>query len=125
VEEVTGDLFFSYLNLDQVSDRINVKSNYGDIKLLAVDEGFQRMDFASQYSDITLYLGQDHLYNLDITRDDRSQIISSADLISKDETPAAGAEKTYRVAISAGKSGKPAVPVAITIKAGKIYLMGK
>lgn len=122
--EITGDAFFSYLSLDKVTSKINLKTNYGDFKLLDISPSFLRMDFTSQYSDITLYLNAEHLYEFEITRDDRSQVISSASLISKKEDPVEGMEKTFRSFISAGKDGKPKAPFTINIKSGKIYLMG-
>ena len=122
--ELAGEAFFSYLSLDKVTSKINLKTNYGDFKLLDVSEASIRMDFSSQYSDITLYLDNEHLYEFDITRDDRSQVISSVNIISKKEEAVAGADKTFRAEITAGMAGKPKVPVTINIKSGKIYLMG-
>jgi len=122
--DLTGDAFFSYLNLDKVTSKINLKTNYGDIKLLDITGTFLRMDFNSQYSDITLHLDDDHLFEFVITRDDRSSVISSVNLISKNEEQVPGAEKSFRSEISAGKADKPKVPVYINIKSGKIYLMG-
>jgi hypothetical protein len=122
--EISGEAFFSYFNLDKVTSKINLKTNYGDIKLLGISESFLRMDLSSQYSDITIYLNEDHLYEFDIIRDERSQILSSTNVISKKEEPVAGVEKTFHATISAGKAGQPKVPVSINIKSGKIYLMG-
>ena len=122
--ELTGDAFFSYLSLDKVTSKINLKTNYGDFKLLDISESFLRIDFSSQNSNITLYVNDEHLYEFDITRDDRSEVITSLKLISSKEEPVAGVEKSFRSAISAGMAGKPRVPVTINIKSGKIYLMG-
>ena len=123
VGEVTGDSFFSYLNLDKVLSRINLKTNDGDIKILGISENFSRMDFSSQYSDINIYLDDNHFYEFDITRDDRSEVAASATLISKQEEPVAGMDKTYRSTITAGQANKPKVPVMIVIKSGKIYIL--
>jgi hypothetical protein len=122
--ELTGDAFFTYLSLDKAMSKVNLKTNYGDFKLLDISDSCLRMDFTSQYSDITLYVNEEHFYEIDITRDDRSSVISSANLIAKNEEPVAGVEKTFHASISAGKPGKPKVPVTINIKSGKIYLMG-
>jgi len=121
--EITGDLFFSYLSLDKVSSKINLKTNYGDIKIMDVSEAFLRMDFSSQNSDVTLYLDEDHLFDMEIIRDDRSEVISSMDIISKSEVPVEGVEKTYKATLTAGKQGKPRIPVAINLKSGKLFLM--
>jgi len=122
--ELTGDVFFSYLSLDKATSKINLKTNYGDFKLLDISETFLRMDFFSQYSDITLYLNDEHLYELDITRDDHSQVISSTALLSQKEDPVDGVDDTFRSVITAGNPVKSKVPVNIHIKSGKIYLMG-
>jgi hypothetical protein len=123
--EISGDLFFSYLSLDEAGSKINLKTNYGDIKVLDVTDGFLRMDFSSQNSDVTLYLDEDHLFDMEITRDDRSEVVSSVSMISKNEVPVAGDEKLYHAICTAGKQGKPSVPVIINLKSGKLYLMGK
>jgi hypothetical protein len=107
-----------------VTSKINLKTNYGDFKLLDVSDSFLHMDLNSQSSDITLYINEEHFYTFNITRDDRSEVISSANIISKKEDPVEGVEKTFRSVITGGKEGKPNVPVFINIKSGKIYLMG-
>lgn len=121
--EISGDLFFSSLTLDQVNTKINLKSNYGDIKVLGISGQFQRMDFSSQYSDITLYLDDEHLFDLDLRRDDKTQVVESAGIISKKEEAVEGLPKNFRAEIKAGKTGKPKVPVILNMKAGKLYLM--
>jgi hypothetical protein len=124
VAELTGDAFFTYMNLDKATSRINLKTSYGDFKLIGITDSFQRMDFSSQYSDISLYLNDEHLYELEITRDDHSQVISSTTLISEKEEPVEGEDDTFRAVITSGNTAKSKVPVFIHIKSGKIYLMG-
>jgi hypothetical protein len=121
--EVTGETFFSFLNLDKVNSKVNIKTNYGDVKILAFSERFTRMDLSSQYTDINIYLDDSHLFDFEITRDDKSQVLSSANIISKKEEPVAGMEKTYRSSIQAGKANKQVVTVVIKMKSGKVYLL--
>ena len=121
--EVSGEAFFSYLNLDKVRSKINLNTNYGEIKLLGMADKFSRMDLSVQYTDINLYLDEDHFYEFVITRDDRSQVIASADLLTKKEVIVPELEKTFRSTITAGRIDRPKVPVIINIKSGKIYLM--
>jgi hypothetical protein len=124
IDELTGEAFFSYLSLDKATSKINIKTSYGDFKLLGISDTFTRMDFTSQYSDITLYLNEEHLFELEITRDDHSEIISSATLISQKEDPVEGMDDIFRAVITSGNEARPKVPVFIHIKSGKIYLMG-
>jgi DUF4097 and DUF4098 domain-containing protein YvlB len=123
--EISGEMYFSYLDLQEAGAKVNLKTNYGDIKVNDVSEGFMRMDLTSQYSDITLYLDEDHLFEMDITRDEKSQMIPTIQMISRNEAPLEGAEKMFRGTVTAGKQGKPRIPVTINIKSGKLYLMGK
>ena len=122
--ELSGETFFSYLSLDKVTSKINIITNYGDVKVMDISETFQHMDFNSQYTDLSFFLDEDHYYDFDITRDDRSSVISSINVLSKKEEPVAGMEKTFRASVTAGKAGKQRVPVIVNIKSGKIYLMG-
>ncbi len=123
VGEVAGEAFFSYLNFDKVLSKINLKTNYGDVKVLAISEKFMRMDFNSQYSDLNIYLDKDHLFEFEITRDDKSQVMASATILTKNEEPVAGMDKTFRSTITAGQANRPKVPVVISIKSGKVYLL--
>jgi hypothetical protein len=123
VDEVTGDSFFSYLNLDKVNSRINLKTDYGEIKLLGFSDNFSRLDLSSQYTDLNFYIDDNHYFEFDITRDDRSQVLATASLISKKEEVVVGMEKTFRSTITAGKANAPKVPVVVNIKSGKIYLL--
>lgn len=122
--EMSGETFFSYLSLDKVTSKINIKTNYGDVKVMDVTDSFLHMDFNSQYTDLSFFLNQEHFYDFDITRDDRSSVISSTAVLSKKEEPVVGVEKTFKASVTAGKAGKQRVPVIVNIKSGKIYLMG-
>jgi hypothetical protein len=124
IGDLNGESFFSYLSLDKVTSKINLKTNYGDVKILDVENSLLHIDFNSEYTDITFFLNELHFYNFDITRDDKSSVISSTNVLSKKEEPVTGMDKTFRASITAGKVAKPKVPVTINIKSGKIYLMG-
>lgn len=123
--EITGELFFSNLNVDEATSLINLKTSYGDLKIMDVSGTFTRMDFATQYSDVNLYLDEDHFFELEVTRDDRSEILASVDLLSRNETPVPGSEDTFKAIITAGKQGKTKVPVVLNLKAGKFFLFRK
>jgi len=121
--ELSGDAFFSYLNLDKVLSKINLKTNYGEVKVLGISDGFSSMDFNAQYTDINIYIDENHLFDFDITRDDRSEVLAAVAIISKKEEPVAGMDKTFHSTVTAGKADKPQVRVIINIKSGKIYLL--
>jgi hypothetical protein len=121
--EVTGDAFFSYLNFDKINSKINLKTDYGEVKVLGFSDSFTRLDLSSQYTDLNFYIDENHLFEFDITRDDRSQVLATASLLTKKEEPVVGMEKTFRSTITAGKANGPKVPVVINIKSGKIYLL--
>jgi hypothetical protein len=124
VGEITGETYFSYLSIDKVTSKINLKTNYGDIKLMDFGDRFQRIDLNTQNTDITMYLDNDHFYEFDILRDERSSVISSAGVISKKEEPLPDDPKSFKAYVTMGKQGKQKIPVSINIKSGKLYLMG-
>jgi len=70
-----------------------------------------------------LYLNDEHLYEIEITRDDHSEVLASTTLLSKKEDPVEGVDDTFHSVITAGNSDKSKVPVFIHIKSGKIYLL--
>lgn len=121
--EITGDLFFSYLNLDEAGSKISLKSNYGDMKVMRIGMSFSRMDFVSQYSDITIYIDDEHLYEFDISRDDKAQVITGTGIISSKDESMKDSPKNIHTVIKAGKTGKPKVPVMLNMKSGKLFLM--
>ena len=122
--EITGESFFTYISIDKAISKINLKANYGDIKLMDFGPSFQRADLNTQNADITMYLNNEHFYEFDILRDDRSSVVSSASVISKKEDPLPDDPKSFKAVVTLGKAGKQKVPVSINIKSGKIYLMG-
>jgi len=124
ISEITGETFFSYLSLDNVTSKINLITNYGDIKVLDFGESFARMDLNSQNTDITMYIDTEHLFEIDIIRDDRSTVVSSANVLSQNEETVDGDNKSFKASLTAGKAGKKRIPVFINIKSGKIYLIG-
>jgi hypothetical protein len=122
---VEGESFFSNLNLDIVKEKLNLRTSYGDIKLQSVPENFRQMDLSAQSTDITLYLDEKHLYEIEVTKDDHTQMIYTSRLITKTETLVNEKDQIYKVECRAGVQDGQKVPVRIDARGGKIYLMGR
>ncbi len=122
---VEGESFFSNLNLDRVSEKLNLRSSYGDIKLQSIPETFRQMTINEQSTDITIYIDDKHLYDIHMTRDDHTQIIFTSQLITKTETLINEEDQIYQVECRAGSPEGQTVPVTIDARGGKVYLMGR
>jgi DUF4097 and DUF4098 domain-containing protein YvlB len=125
IGEVSGSTYFTDLTLEEVATKISLKSNYGDIKVQSVLPGFQQLEFGSESTDITLYISRDFYFDMDITRDYRTQMIVTATMLTKTETALDAEKKNFRMKCTAGTAGKPTVPVSINAISGKIFLMNK
>jgi DUF4097 and DUF4098 domain-containing protein YvlB len=121
--EVSGTSYFSDLNFDLLGKHISLQTKYGDVKIQTVKPGFQRMEFGSESTSITLYISRELYYDIDVTRNDRTQMVFTSSLLTKTETALDDKNETFRVKCTAGKAGKPVVPVKINAKSGKIFLM--
>jgi DUF4097 and DUF4098 domain-containing protein YvlB len=125
VGEVSGSTYFTDLSMEQVATKISLKSNYGDIKVQAVLPGFRQLEFGSESTDLTLYISRDFYFDMDITRDYRTQMIITATMLTSSETALDAEKKNFRMKSTAGTAGKPTVPVSINAKSGKIFLMNQ
>ena len=115
VGEVSGT---SYL-----TQEITLQSNYGEVKVQSVRPDFRQMALNAESTNITIYIGSDFYYVLDVTRDDRTQMVFTSNLLTKTETALDSENKTFRVRCTAGTAGKPTIPVNINAKSGKIFLI--
>ena len=124
VQDLGGDAFFSNLSIDNAGDRINLRTTYGDVKLQAVGAKFRLMDLSAENTDLTLYLDKQHYFLMNLTRDDRTQMVFTSTLLTKKESPLDEDAKTFKVECTAGNAEKPKVSLNLNTKGGKIYLMG-
>ena len=124
IGDITGTTYFSYINLDLSEGKINLTTTYGELQLLRVSETFRQIDLNSQFTDITLYMGDRHFYEIEVLRDDRAQITMASGVSPKGEAVEDKAAKTTKEKFTAGRSGQSKVPVYITIRSGKLFLAG-
>ncbi len=125
VEEIGGETFFSYINLDAVAKKINLKTSYGDIQIQALSTQFQHIELNSECTDINLFFDPQYFYEIEVQRDDRTEMVFSSGLLTKKETRLDTEGKVFKVECTGGTAGKYTIPVNINAKAGKIYLMNK
>jgi hypothetical protein len=123
VGEVNGTSYFSNLGFDLVEEHISLQTKYGDVKVQSVQPGFRQMEFGSESTNITFYIDRNLYYDIDIVKDDRTQMVFTSNMLTKTETLLDEEEKTSRIKCTAGTAGKPAVKVKINARSGKIFLM--
>lgn len=125
IGEIGGETSFSYINLDTVAKKINLKTSYGDIKVHALSTQFQHIELNSEYTDINIFFDPLYFYEIEVQRDDRTEIVFSSGVLTRKETQLDAEGKLFKVECTGGIAGKYKIPVTINAKAGKIYLMNK
>lgn len=123
--EVKGTAYFSNIGLDMVNKSVTLRSNYGDIKVQDVDEKFGKMEFSAENTSITLYTNRQRYYDIEVIRDEKTQMVFTSTLLTKSEMPLDAENKSFKLKCTAGTAGKPTVPVTIHAKAGKVFVMDK
>jgi hypothetical protein len=123
IDEINGSSYFSNLSFDLVGEHIGLQSKYGDVKVQTYGPGFRQMELGTENTNVTLYIDKNFYYDIEVTKDDRTQMVFTSSLLTKTETPLDEDNKSFRVRCTAGTAGKPVVPVKINASSGKIFLM--
>jgi hypothetical protein len=123
--EVSGTSYFSNLGFDLLDRHIGLQSKYGDIKIQSVGQTFRQVELSTESTTVTVLISREKYYDMDILRDDRTQMVFTSALLTKTEMALDEEKKTFRVKCTAGTAGKPVVPVKINAKSGKIFLMNQ
>ena len=123
VGDVNGTSYFSNISFDLITEQLSLQTKYGDVKVQSLGPGFRRVEFGAESTSITLYIDRNLYYDIDVIRDDRTQMVFTSNMLTRSETVLDEESKTYRVKCTAGTAGKPVIPVKINARSGKIFLM--
>jgi len=79
VKELTADTYFSDVTAESVSDEINLKSNYGSVRITKLDKSFSLVSVTSQFTDIYFGLESDINTGVDIKTTSTKLSVSEVD----------------------------------------------
>lgn len=66
VEIIDAESSFSHFRIDELTDRLYIRSNYGDIEVEDANREFSKMNIESRSTDVELYFTEDSQFNFEI-----------------------------------------------------------
>lgn len=123
VQSISGEINFTFVEVDKAYDHIDLRTNYGGVDIREMADEFNYCTLNSNYTDLNIYLGDDMLYELDITYNDKTELLLPSNMLSKTETVINESDKIRQVEGKAGKIGGNSIPVNIRTMAGNIFFI--
>lgn len=125
IESISGEMNFTTLEVDEISDNIELRSHYGGMNIRKMTSDFNFITLNSNYSDINIYLNGDKLYELEIVFDDKTQLSLPSTMLTKTETVINESDKQSKIEGKAGMVGGQSVPINIRTSAGKVFFISQ
>lgn len=67
INSLTADSQFGEIDIDLLTKKSIITSKYGDIEINNLDENFELIDIISEFSDVEIYLSENHNFSYDIS----------------------------------------------------------
>ncbi len=125
IGSITGSTSVSETKIERITQKVDLKTNYGDIRVEGFGDDNQACTLNSTYTDINLYLERHLNYKLDISYTDRTVLSYPSGIDTPEVENVNGDKARKRVSFSVGDSGFEAIPVRINATDGNIFLRMK
>jgi hypothetical protein len=122
LQSIMGNASFSFIEIENVEDKVDLKTHYGDLTIDQMGEYFNYFAAEANYTDLILYLEKEKYYNIEITHNDKTDISFPAEVALKKESTVNEEEKIYKLELKIGELSRDNIPMNITAKSGKIFL---
>ena len=119
---IHGFTNFSLIELDLLSYKFNLITKYGDIDIKSFSNDVESFKIKSNDTDITLHFIDNKQYKLDITVNDRTDVMYSADIKNITSKELGGDENLIEVKCIVGTDESQVIPVKMDSRAGSISL---
>ena len=119
---VHGFTNFTLIELDLLSYKFNLTTKYGDIDIKRFSNDVESFKIKSNDTDITLHFIDNKQYKLDITVNDRTDVMYSADIKNITSKELGGDENLIEVKCIVGTDESQVIPVKMDSRAGSISL---
>ncbi|WP_167609994.1 hypothetical protein [Maribellus sediminis] len=114
---------FSNFRINELTDRINLKSEYGDVEIDNIAADFGGVILQSKSTDISLYFNRESLFNFEINHS-KTQL-SLDDYLKVADEKVSDDEKTVTLKGSFGKSSEATPKLNITAESGSLSIRSK
>ena len=119
---IHGFTNFTIIELDLLSYKFNLTTKYGDIDIKSFSNDVESFKIKSNDTDITLHFIDNKQYKLDITVNDRTDVMYSADIKNITSKELGGDENLIEVKCIVGTDESQVIPVKMDSRAGSISL---
>ncbi len=119
---IHGNTNFTLIDLDLLSYKFNLITKYGDIDIKSFSNDVESFKIKSNDTDITLHFIDNKQYKLDITVNDRTDVMYSADIKNITSKELGGDENLIEVKCIVGTDESQVIPVKMDSRAGSISL---
>ena len=111
VGHIHGLTNFSLVEIDELTQKFNLTSKYGDVDVKSFSDEVESFKINSSDADITLHFIDNKHYKLDATVDDRTEVMYSADIKNISSKELGGDEKLIEVKCLIGTDKTRTIPV--------------
>jgi hypothetical protein len=119
IAEIRGS--FSFIRISELLDRINFRSEYGDLEIEKVNPDFSNILIESSSSDINLYFSRGTGFQFQITQT-KTEMDLCSEAVVKDKTILDDKDKKTKMTGSFGSKNATAEKLFITANQGKINI---
>lgn len=121
-DKLDGATNFSLIELEQLNSKFNLTTKYGDIDVLSFSDEVESFAIWSNDTDLTLHFTDAKQYKLDITVNDRTEVMYSADIKNISSKEIEGEEELIKVDCIIGSNEELIIPLKINSRAGSLSL---
>jgi len=122
INNIHGTTNFTFLEIDQLRQRLDLETQYGDMNLKSFSNDVETVKFNSKDSDLTFHFTDAKQYNLDMTVDKDTEVYYSQEITNITTKKLGEDEKLIKVDCVVGSNGKLAIPFKINSYGGSISL---
>lgn len=121
VSSMTGSGYFSRINIDYVTSKVDLKTRYGSLKLEKLNSKVSGINLVTTNTTVNLDLEDDNSYFFSITSDEKAEITYSAN-IGEFDIQTIDKKENIKKAESHYGDKKIAIPININIVSGYLTL---
>lgn len=125
VANISGSTSVSETRIEHISNKVDLKTNYGDIRIEGFGSRENSCTLNTTYTDATLYFEKQMTYAVDISYTDRTNISYPADLNVPTSEKEEGEKERQKVQFVIGGGKKESIPVRIHATDGNLFLRMK
>ncbi len=117
VNNVTGNTYFSRLEIDKLEGSLDVNTKYGSFKLKEIGNQVNSIKLDNNNTTVNFYLQKENSYKIDLTSDEKADVTYSANLGDFSTEEIKGKENIMKARCLYGTNNL-AIPIKIDIRSG-------